>query len=144
MRRLMNLWPPLAFAGVRILEWDEDYTRVLVRSARPGRLNGNMFGTQYGGTLFTMTDPFFAILMLEQLGREYNVWDRRAEIEFVSPGRTAVTAEIAVSAAEANAVRQEAANGERVLRWFTCEIVDASGGVVAVVRKQLHITRKRR
>ena len=35
MRRLMNTWPPLRFAGVRIVAWDADYTRVVVRSAKP-------------------------------------------------------------------------------------------------------------
>jgi len=39
-----------------------------------------------------MVDPFFVILAIQQLGEEYVVWDRAAEIDFLAPGRTAVIA----------------------------------------------------
>jgi len=139
----MNWWPPLRFAGVRIVDWSDDYTRVVVRSGRPNPLTANAYGTQFGGTLFSMTDPFYSILLNEQLDRTCDVWDRRGEIDFVRPGRTAVTAEIVVPTAIVDEIRAAAASGERVLRWFECEIVDTAGEVVARVRKQLHVRRKR-
>ena len=36
-----------------------------------------------------------------------------------------------------------AANGDKVLRWFDTDVIDAEGEVVAKVRKQLYIRRKR-
>ncbi len=95
MRRVMNLWPPLLFAGIRILEWDADFRRVRVRLGYH-RLNTNYFHTQYGGSLFSMTDPFWSIMLLHALGREYTVWDQRGEIDFLSPGRSVVTTEMAI------------------------------------------------
>jgi len=141
MRRLMNLWPPLLFAGIRILEWDADFRRVVVRLAYR-RLNTNYFHTQYGGSLFSMTDPFWSIMLLQALGREYTVWDQRGEIEFVAPGRSAVTTEMLLAPEVVDEVRAEAAAGGKVLRWFESEIVDADGALVARVRKQVYVRRK--
>lgn len=143
MRRLMNAWPLFWAAGIRIVEWDGDFRRIKVRLRRPNALTANAFGTQYGGSLFSMTDPFFAIMLIERLGREHSVWDQRAEIEFVSPGRTAVTAEMTIDDAIVEEIRAAAASGEKVLRWFDCEILDEAGAVVARVRKQIYVRRKR-
>jgi len=142
MRRLMNVWPPLAFAGVRVVAWDADYGRVVVRSGKPNALTANAYGTQFGGTLYAMTDPWYAILVNERLGREYNVWDQRGEIDYVAPGRGAVTAEFTVTEQDVEEIRA-AASGEKVLRWFETEIVDSAGGTVARVRKQIYVRRKR-
>jgi len=142
MRRVMSLWPPLLFAGIRILEWDADFRRVTVRLSYH-RLNTNYFHTQYGGSLFSMTDPFWSIMLLHALGRDYTVWDQRGEIEFVAPGRSAVTTEMRLEQRDVDEVRAAAASGEKVLRWFESEVVGADGTVVARVRKQVYIRRKR-
>ena len=143
MRRLMNAWPAFWAAGIRIVAWDADFRRIVVRLTRPNALTANAFGTQYGGSLFSMTDPFFAIMVGHHLGRDFAVWDQRAEIEFVAPGRTAVTAELRVTEAELEELRAAAASGEKVLRWFECDVVGADGSVVARVRKQLYVRRRR-
>ncbi len=142
MRRVMNLWPPLLFAGIRILEWDADFRRVKVRLGYH-RLNTNYFHTQYGGSLFSMTDPFWSIMLLHAVGRAYTVWDQRGEIEFVSPGRSAVTTEMAITQDVVDEVLAAAATGEKVLRWFESDILAPDGTVVARVRKQLYIRRNR-
>jgi len=142
MRRAMNLWPPLLFAGIRILQWDADFRRVKVRLAYR-RLNTNYFHTQYGGSLFSMTDPFWSIILHHALGRDYTVWDQRGEIEFVAPGRSAVTTEMAITQEVVDEIRAAAASGEKVLRWFESDIVDADGSVVARVRKQVYVRLKR-
>ncbi len=142
MRRVMNLWPPLLFAGIRILEWDDDFRRVKIRLGY-GRLTTNYFHTQYGGSPFSMTDPFWSIMLLHALGSEYTVWDQRGEIDLVSPGRGSVTTEMRLDPAAVEEARTAAVTGEKVLRWFESDIVAADGTLVARVRKQLYIRRKR-
>lgn len=71
------------------------------------------------------------------------VWDQAGEIVFVEPGREDVFAEFRVEDAVLDALRAATANGEKVLRWFDTEIKTASGELVAQVRKQLYVRRKR-
>ena len=142
MRVGMNLWPPFLGAGIRIEEFAEDWSRVRVRLTK-SRLTSNYFGTAYGGSLFSMTDPFFAILTLRRLGPGYVVWDQAGEIEFLAPGRTTVRTTIEIPDEFIVELKEAAASGEKVLRWLECDLTDTSGTVIARVRKQLYVRRKR-
>ncbi|MCL2584468.1 MAG: DUF4442 domain-containing protein [Streptosporangiales bacterium] len=137
-----NLWPPLLFAGVRVERIAADFRHVRIRLAK-SPLTANMFGTQFGGSMFAMTDPFWVMMLTRNLGPGYTVWDRRAEIEFVKPGRTVLTAEFVLSEAEVEEIRAEAESGGKVLRWFDTEIRDRDGAVVARVRKQVYVRRRK-
>lgn len=83
------------------------------------------------------------ILVMECLGRDYIVWDRAAEIRFVAPGRTDVYAEFRVEERVLDELRAETAAGDKALRWFETEVCSADGELVAQVRKQLYVRRKR-
>lgn len=142
LRLLMNLWPPFLFAGIRVLAISPDLRHVAVRLKRHW-FNRNYVGTHFGGSLFAMTDAFWMIMVLENLGRDYIVWDKAGEIEFVKPGRGTVVARFDLDDATLDGIRDATADGDRHLRWMRTEVVDAQGDVVARVRKQLYIRRKR-
>ena len=144
LRRFINLWPPFLFAGIRVLQIGDDWRSARVR-LRLHWYNRNFVGTQFGGSLFAMTDPFWMILTMQCLGRDYIVWDRAAEIRFVRPGRHDVIAHFKVEDSALDELRAGCAEGERVLRWFETEVRDAvDGELIAVVRKQLYVKRKER
>jgi hypothetical protein len=141
LRRAMNLWPPFLFAGIRVLDIGADWRSARV-ALRLRWYNRNVVGTQFGGSLFAMTDPFWMILMMRVLGREYIVWDKAGEIEFVTPGREAVYAEFHVDDALLDEIRTATAGGDKYLRWCETSVCTAGGEVVARVRKQLYVRRK--
>lgn len=141
MRLAVNVWPPLLFAGVHVESVAADFRRVRVRLRR-SPLTSNMFGTQFGGSMFAMTDPFWAVMLWRNLGPGYTVWDQRAEIDFVKPGRTALATEFVLAASEIDEIRAEAAGGEKVLWWFENEIRDRQGTLIARIRKQVYVRRK--
>jgi len=58
--------------------------------------NKNLFGTHYGGSLYSMCDPFFVLLLVRQLGPSYVVWDKSATIEIPQAGPRTVRAEFHV------------------------------------------------
>nr|WP_281497166.1 DUF4442 domain-containing protein [Ornithinimicrobium sp. F0845] len=138
----MNLWPPFAAAGIRIEEMSADYRYVRV-ALRKGVFNRNYVGTQFGGSLFAMVDPFWMLMVMHNIGREYVVWDKAGEIEFVAPGRTTVRAEFRLTEEHLTELREAAADGSKVLRWFDTDVVAEDGALIARVRKQLYVRRKR-
>ena len=142
LRRFFNVWPPFLFAGIRVQEIAPDwrYARVRLKLAR---YNRNYVGTHFGGNLFSMTDPFWMILVMHCLGRDYIVWDKAGTIDFVSPGRADVYAEFRVDDAVLDELRAATANGEKYLRWFDVDVKTDDGTVVARVRKQLYVRRKK-
>lgn len=142
LRHILNLWPPFLFSGVHVHRLDADYRHAQVE-LRMRPWNRNYVNTHFGGSLFAMTDPFWMLLVMKSMGRDYIVWDKAAQIEFVKPGRGTVRAQFDLGEATLDELRQATANGEKHLHWFDTDVIDGSGDVVARVRKQLYIRRKR-
>ena len=104
--------------------------------------NRNYVGTHFGGSLYAMVDPHLMLLLMQLLGSGYTVWDKSARIEFVKPGRGTVRARIVISDEVLAAIRRDTAGGGKVLPEFVVEILDASGDVVATVKKTLYVRKK--
>ena len=141
LRRLLAFWPPFVFAGIRVVRLDDDFRHARVE-LRERWYNRNYVGTHFGGSLFAMTDPFWMILVMQCLGRDYIVWDQAAEIEFVKPGRGTVRARFDVDDASLEAIREATAEGGKHLHWFETEIRDGDHEVVARIRKRIYVRRK--
>ncbi|MEU6345329.1 DUF4442 domain-containing protein [Streptomyces sp. NPDC046977] len=141
LRRAINWWPPYLFAGIRVLDIADDWSSARVR-LRLHRFNRNYVGTHFGGSLFSMADPFWMLLTMNRLGRDYLVWDRAAEIDFLSPGRGDVFADFKLTEGRLEEMRALTAGGDKALVWFENDVVAADGTTVAKVRKQLYVRRK--
>jgi len=139
--RLINVWPPYLGAGIRVTRIAEDLRTYEVRM-KLRLLNRNYVGTQFGGSLYSMCDPFFMLILMEGLGRGYEVWDKWASIRFRRPGRGTVYATFHVPEAEIEAIRRQADAEGKAEPRFTVEVRDGAGEVVAVVEKLLHVRRK--
>jgi acyl-coenzyme A thioesterase PaaI-like protein len=139
----MNLWPPFRGAGIRVRHIADDWSEARVE-LRLGLLNRNYVGTHFGGSLFAMTDPFYALLLIHRLGPRYLVWDQAASIEFVAPGRGTVRAHFTLPEPRVEEIRALAARGEKVLPQFEAEIRDSEERVVARVTKILYVRLKQR
>jgi acyl-coenzyme A thioesterase PaaI-like protein len=137
MRRMLNLWPPFLFSGISVLEVSKDFRHVKVRLKKKS-LTSNYVGTLFGGSLFAMTDPFFMIMAMKNLDRKYIVWDKRGEIEFVSPGKETVYASFHLTDQELEDIKTEVEKNGKYLKWFEVELNTADERVVARVKKQIY------
>lgn len=142
IRRFINLWPPFLFAGIRVTHISSDYRSVDIE-LRSRWFNRNYVGTHFGGSLFAMTDASYMVMLIQNLGREYYVWDQRATIEFVSPGRGTVRAHFHLDEATLQRIREHTASGEKYLPEFRIDIVNAEGQLVARVDRTLYVRKKK-
>ena len=138
----MSIWPPYLAAGIRVDSISDDW-RVVDVSMGLHRFNTNAVGTQFGGSLYSMCDPFYMLQLMRILGSDYNVWDQAAEIRFAAPGKGRVYVHFEISDEFVEDVLEAAASGEKVLRWLECEVVDGDGAMIAEVRKLIYIRLKR-
>lgn len=139
----MSVWAPNLFSGIRVKRISDDWTSATVE-LHVNLFTRNYVKTAFGGSMSAMTDPYYFMLVMHQLGREYVVWDTRGEIEFVKPGRGTLTAHFEVSRDKAAELRERARGGAKVLEWFETDITDRAGEVVARVRREVYVREKRR
>jgi len=82
---LLNIYPPYIGAGIRIRKVAPDFREIVVQM-RLRWYNRNYFNTHFGGSLYAMVDPFYCLMLVQVLGKDYIVWDQAATIEFKNPG----------------------------------------------------------
>ena len=141
IRWWINLWPPFLGSGIRVTRLDRDWKAIDVEM-RLLVFNRNYVGTHYGGSLYSMTDPFYMLMLIENLGREYIVWDKSACIRFRRPGRGRVKAAFRISEQQLAEIRGELEMTDKAEPTFTVEVTDDSGEVVAQVEKVVQVRRK--
>lgn len=140
-RRIINLWPPFLLTGIHATRVTPDYREVDCE-LRLRWFNRNYVGTHFGGSLFAMTDAWYMLMLMNILGKDYFVWDQRAAIDFIAPGRGLVTARFRIDDTVLADIHAKTADGEKYLPEFVVDITDEKGEVVARVTKTLYIRKK--
>ena len=141
MMKFVNFYPPFLGAGIRV-SYPKDDSHTIVVTMKLHWYNQNLFGTHFGGSLYAMADPFFVFVVTKNIGPGYLVWDKKATIEFLKPGRGRVTGRYHVSPEEIEHVKVLADAGETVEPVYTGEIVADDGTLVARVTKTLWVRKK--
>ena len=139
--RHLSLYPPFIGAGIRVVTSDPDAGIFRTRMRLTWR-NRNLLGTHFGGSLYAMCDPFFAVILMEQLGRGYAVTDKSASIAYLRPGTGTVEAEFRIPSEEVAAIRAAADAGEVVEPVFEVDVVDRQGRTIATVTKTVHVRKR--
>jgi len=141
LRRGINLWPPFLGAGIRATRIASDMKSVDVEM-KLRWWNANYVGTQFGGSLFAMTDAFYMLMLMANLGRDYIVWDKAATIRYRKPGRGMVRAEFRLTDAQLDDIREKLKTLPKYEPTFKVEVKDEQGIIIAEVEKLLHVRRK--
>jgi acyl-coenzyme A thioesterase PaaI-like protein len=139
--RHIGWWPPLFGTGIKVTRLDKDLRAVDVEM-RLMRWNRNYMGVHFGGSLFSMTDPFYMIMLARNLGQDYVVWDKAASIRYKKPGRGRVRAEFRLSEERLTELRAALEVNGRHDAQFMVEIKDEGGGVVAEVERVIYCATK--
>lgn len=89
-----------------------------------------------------MTDAFYMLMLMANLGREYIVWDKVASIRYRKPGRGMVRAEFRLSDIQIDDIREKLKTLPQNEPMFLVEVKDEAGVVIAEVEKVLHVRKK--
>lgn len=141
LKWVLRCYPPLLGAGIWVRHISADFREVDVRMKQHW-WNANYVGTHYGGSLFSMTDPFYMIMLLRNLGSQFIVWDRAATIRYLKPGRSTVHASFRLTAQMLDDLHEQLRHTDKIEPVFVAKVVDEEGVVIAEVHRTLYIRRK--
>lgn len=140
-RFLINLYPPYLGTGIRVTSIAPDYRRIIVKM-KSRFYNRNYVGTHFGGSLYAMVDPFYMLMLLNNLGNAYIVWDQAARLEFIKPGKGTVTAKFQIDQSLIDTIKAKTENGAKYLPELPVYVTDQNGDTVVTIIKTLYIRRK--
>lgn len=139
--RRVNLYPPFLGMGIRIRAHSEDFTRFEVE-LRERWYNRNLFGTHFGGSLYTMCDPFYVFIVTINFGRGYVVWDKSAGIDFLKPASGTIRAVFEIGTERLEEMRAAVDRAGKQTFHFDADLTDANGTTVARVQKEIYVRKK--
>lgn len=137
----LNSWPPFWGAGIKILSISDDFREVKMK-LKLRWWNKNANRTQYGGSIFSLTDPVYSLMLMGILGEQYFVWDKEASINFIKPGQSDLYADFIVPTDQLEDIRRQTANGDKCFPEFVIHIKDGNGNVVSEVQRKLYVRKK--
>ena len=137
----LNIWPPFWGAGIRIISISEDFRQVKMK-LKLRWWNKNANRTQYGGSIFSLTDPVYSLMLMGILGEHYFVWDKEASINFIKPGQSDLYADFIVPQDLLDDILNQTANGDKCFPEFIIYVKDKNGNVVSEVQRKLYVRKK--
>ncbi len=138
---MMNFYPPYLFSGIKVVEHAPDFSMFRTR-LKLTWFNRNLLGTAFGGSLYSMCDPFFMFILIIHLGDEYIIWDKYASIDFLKPGKGTVFAEFKLSPEQVKEAKKLADEHGKYTFEFPCEVRDEAGNLIASLKKGVYVRRK--
>lgn len=140
-RWAFNLYPAYWCTGARITYLADDFREVRIRLPLNWRTR-NYVGTIFGGSMYAAVDPVYMIMLIENLGPRYRVWDKAASIRFREPGRDTLRARFLLDQEELDEIRSVLETEPKTDRRFSVDLVGEAGEVHATVEKVVHVRKR--
>lgn len=143
LRLWMNkLWGPFVGSGIKVTHVSPDYREMETRM-RLKWYNNNAVGTHYGGSLYSMADPFYMVMLLANIGKDHYVWDKSATVEFVAAVKSEVSAKFKLTDEMLEGILEKTKDGKAHYVDFEVSINSVEDNkVVAKVKKTLYVRKK--
>ena len=139
---MINYWPPFWGAGIHVDYISADFRAVDV-SLKLRFWNRNYVNTQFGGSLYSMTDPFYMLMLMRILGPEFIIWDKSATIRFKKPGRSKVFARFRIDEEKILELKNDLVSKDKIEPVFYVSVVDENQEIIAEVEKLIYIRKKK-
>lgn len=137
----MRFYPPLFFQRIWVIKFDKGFTGVHVKISK-SFLNVNYNRTIFGGTIFSASDPFFALLfdqILQRRGLKCRVWLRSAEIRYLKPGATNLYFTISLSDEQIKEAETILITEGKFVKAYPMNIFSSEGLLCATVINEVYI-----
>ncbi len=139
--KMINWYPPFLGAGIKLTYLSDDFMKAEVQM-KLRWWNKNLVGVHFGGSLASMCDPFYMLLLMNTLGRDYIVWDKAASIRFKRPGKGTVKCVFELTEPLLAQIKEEVTAAGKKDYYFDLTVTDEEGNVVCEVHKTIYVRKK--
>jgi len=137
----IRFYPPLFFQRIWVINFGVDFKSVEVK------INKSLFNTNYnksifGGTIFSATDPFYALLfdqLLRIRGFKTRVWLKSASIQYLKPGTTNLYFKIILSDEDVAEAEVALVEVGKFIKNYKIEIFNKQGELCAIANNEVYV-----
>jgi len=141
LKWLMNLYPPMLFQRIWVKKIHKNFRGADIKINR-SLVTSNLGNATFGGTLFSATDPYYAMLfgqIMQHKGYKITVWLKSAEIQYLKPARTDLFYTITITD-EMIADAEFALNNDgKFVKNYPIELFDKSGELCVTALNEIYI-----
>ncbi len=137
----MRLYPPLFFQRIWVKQFEKGFTGVQVKITK-SILNSNYNNSIFGGTIFSASDPFYALLfdqLFRRKGLKTRVWLKSASIQYLKPGRTNLYFKISLTDQDIIEAETALITVGKFVKAFPLEILNSKGELCASVINEVYV-----
>lgn len=137
----MRFYPPLLFQRIWVKKFHKGFTGVDVKISK-SLLNINYNRSIFGGSIFSASDPFYALLfdqILQRRGYKVRVWLKSAEISYLKPGRTTMYFQITLTEDDISEAENILKSNGKFIKSFPIEIKNQQGEICAMVANEVYV-----
>ena len=137
----IRLYPPLFFQRIWVQKFDTGFTGVEVKIGK-SFLNTNYNKSIFGGTIFSASDPFYALLF-DQIFKKRNittrVWLKSAQINYLKPARTNLFFKITLTEQQIHEAEHALRTVGKFVKAYPIELKNDKNEICAYVINEVYI-----
>lgn len=122
-------------------ELSTDFTRLKVKLPLSWRTR-NVVGTIFGGSMYASTDPFYMLMLMQILGKDYVVWDKGCTIRFKRPAKKTIYADFHITPEMLAEIHTAVSLNQETTFTWSIAYTDKEGTVYAEFDKVLYVAKK--
>ena len=137
----MRFYPPLFFQRIWVQKFHKDFKGVEVKISK-SLLNTNYNNSIFGGSIFSASDPFYALLfdqLLVRRGFKIRVWLKSAHISYLKPGRSNLYFKIVLTDEDILEAETALKTIGKFVKTFPMEIAGTNGEICARVMNEVYV-----
>lgn len=141
LKWILRIYPPLFFQRIWVVNFGDDFKWVEVKINK-SIFNINYNKTLFGGTIFSASDPFYAILfdqILQKKGFKTRVWLKSAHIQYLKPGNTDLHFKISIDDKEIAEAEQQLKTEGKFIKTYPIEMYNKDGVLCALVQNEVYV-----
>lgn len=141
LKWILRFYPPLFFQRIWVVKFADDFKWVEVK-VNKSFININYNRTLFGGTIFSASDPFYAILFDQILGKKgykTRVWLKSAHIQYLKPGNTDLHFKIVITDLEIAEAEQQLKTEGKFVKTYPIEMYNNEGVLCALVQNEVYL-----
>jgi hypothetical protein len=141
LKWVMRFYPPLFFQRIWVKNFSPDFRSVEVKINK-SILNTNYNKSIFGGTIFSATDPFYALLfdqIFRKKGFKTRVWLKSAQIQYLKPGNSDLYFKIILTEDEVDEAEQILKANGKFIKSFPIDVFNKDGLLCAHIENEVYV-----